>query len=183
MDFFFPAPGSCAKLSVLMEALPNPDRHHLRAAQGWFELGNLREAEAELLQVSPARQSHPEVLEVRWQIKAKRKEWEACCDLARQLARTVPSHPLGWIHWSFALHELQRTREARDNLLAVVDRFPQDVIMRYNLACYECQLERPGEALRWLREAMGLAEEPADVKQMALGDVDLQPLWGEIAAL
>jgi hypothetical protein len=31
-----------------MSATPNQDRHHLRAAQGWLELGNHIEANEEL---------------------------------------------------------------------------------------------------------------------------------------
>ncbi|MFN3409160.1 MAG: TPR end-of-group domain-containing protein [Limisphaerales bacterium] len=166
-----------------MEPLGIPDIHHLRAAQGWLELGNPREAEIELAKLSPAGQAHPDALEARWQVKAQRKQWEACCDIGRALTRVAPARPQSWIHLSFALHELRRTNEARDNLLRVADRFPTNVLLRYNLACYECQLNRPDEAMRWLRAALQLAEEPGDLKQMALADVDLQPLWGEIAAL
>jgi len=170
-------------MPTVMPPLPSPDRHHLLAAQGWLELGNAREAEAELVKIAPPLQNHPDVLEVRWQVKAQRKQWEACCDLARAITQAVPEHPLGWIHRSYALHELQRTAEARDNLLAVVDRFPQDVVLRYNLACYECQLDQAKAAMQWLGQAIALAKDGDAVKLMALGDLDLQPLWGEIAAL
>lgn len=166
-----------------MEPLAIPDTHHLRAAQGWLELGNPREAEIELAKLSPASQGHPDAIEARWQVKAQRKQWEACCDLGRTLTRVAPAQPRSWVHLSYALHELRRTAEARDNLLRVVERFPRQALLRYNLACYECQLNQPGEAMRWLRAALQLAEEPDNLKQMALADVDLQPLWGEIAAL
>ncbi len=49
--------------------------------------------------------------------------------------------------------------------------------MRYNLACYECQLGNLKEAREWLKQAFNLG----DAKQMklaALDDPDLQPLWG-----
>lgn len=166
-----------------MHLLPSPDRHHRLAAQGWLELGNIREAETELVKIASNLQNHPDVLEIRWQIQAHRKQWEACCDLARAIIQADPDDPIGWIHRSYALHELQRTTEARDNSLAVVDRFPKDVILRYNLACYECQLNQPAAAMTWLRQALALAEDAENVKRMALGDPDLQPLWGEIAAL
>ena len=42
--------------------------------------------------------------------------------------------------------------KVRDNLLPVVERFPDNATMRYNLACYECQLgrqrRRPGDGWR-----------------------------------
>jgi hypothetical protein len=54
---------------------------------------------------------------------------------------------------SYALHELKRTPEARDNLLRVVDRFPKSATMRYNLACYECQLDCLDLPQSWLKKA------------------------------
>ena len=87
-----------------------------------------------------------------------------------------PEDPLAWVHRSFALHELKRTAEARDNLLRVVDRFPNDGTMRYNLACYECQLGNLERARGWLDKAFQLPD-AAKLKLAALEDPDLQPLW------
>ena len=75
--------------------------------------------------------------------------------------------------------ELKRTEEARDNLLRVVDKFPDDPILRYNLACYECQLGRLEQAKGWLEKAFKLGD-PKKIKLMALEDRDLEPLWREI---
>ena len=48
----------------------------------------------------------------------------------------------GWIHWAYSLkQEFKRTGEARAQfLLPVVNLFPDEYTLRYNLACYECQL-------------------------------------------
>jgi TPR repeat protein len=94
----------------------------------------------------------------------------------------VPQHPLGWVHRSYCLHELKRTEEARDNLLRVVDKFPDDPIMRYNLACYECQLGKLEQAKNWLTKACELGD-PKKIKMMALADPDLEPLWKEIGEI
>ena len=51
---------------------------HLEAAQGWLELGNHEEANEELELIDAPLRSHPDVLEVRWGIYAKVKNWEAC---------------------------------------------------------------------------------------------------------
>jgi len=48
---------------------------------------------------------------------------------------------------------LKRTGEARDNLLRVVEKFQLSATMRYNLACYECQLGRLEQAKMWLEKA------------------------------
>jgi hypothetical protein len=77
------------------------------------------------------------------------------------------------------LHELNRTEEARDNLLRVVDKFQNESIMRYNLACYECQLGRLGQASEWLEKAYEVGD-AAKLKLMALDDPDLEALWGSL---
>ena len=130
----------------------------------------------ELEQITPENRAHPAVLAVRWQIYAKAKKWEAALDIASALIQLAPEHPFGWVHRSFCLHELKRTEEARDNLLRAVDKFPEDPIIRYNLACYECQLGRLEQAKNWLEKAFELGD-PREMKLMALGDPDLEPLW------
>lgn len=153
-----------------------PDSFHLLSAEGWLELGNLAEARIELNKVSPRFVEHPCVLEVRWQILAKERAWEECVGLAAILAQTVPDNPVGWVHRSFALHELKQTQEARDNLLVAVRRFPEDPLICYNLACYECQLGALDKAKDWLRLACQLGDSK-HFRKLAKEDPDLRPLW------
>ncbi len=165
-----------------MKPLCPPDIFHLRAAQGWVELGNHAEARAELNAIGPEFQSYPDVLEVRWHIDACARQWEAAVEAAAALIQVAPESPAGWIHRSFALHELKRTAEARDNLLRMVERFPENQTMRYNLACYECQLGRLDEAWAWLEKAFKLGDAKATTL-MALEDADLKPLWKRLGAV
>jgi tetratricopeptide (TPR) repeat protein len=162
-----------------MKPLEPPDTIHLLAAQGWLELGNHIEANEELENIAPQLRAHPDVLKVRWEVYAAAKKWEATLDIAAALIQLDPDDPLGWVHRSYALHELRRTAEARDNLLRVVDRFPISATMRYNLACYECQLGRLEQAKQWLEKAFALGD-ARKMKLAALDDPDLQPLWKEI---
>ncbi|MEI6396380.1 MAG: hypothetical protein WCT12_35400 [Verrucomicrobiota bacterium] len=67
-------------------------------------------------------------------------------------------------------------------LLPVVDRFPKEHIIRYNLACYACQLGNLKQVRDWLKKAIKLAN-TKDVKLMALNDPDLEPLWKEIGGI
>src|SRR6266853_3478079 len=163
----------------VIQPLQPPDIFHLQAAQGWFELGSHEEANEELEQIPPQNRAHPAVLEVRWAIYAAAKKWEAALDIASALIQLVPENSFGWVNRSFALHELNRTAEARDNLLPVLDKFPDEPILRYNLACYECRLGRLEQAKDWLEKAfrMGNANQ---MKLAALKDPDLEPLWKEI---
>jgi tetratricopeptide (TPR) repeat protein len=165
-----------------MKPLEPPDSIHLIAAEGWLGLGNQIEAFEELEQISPRLRVHPDVLELRWQIYAKEKKWEACVDIARAIAKLAPSHPHGWIHLAYGLHELKRTKEARDVLIPIVDKFPKEYLMRYNLACYACQLGNLKEAKTWLEKAIDLAGKK-DIRLMALNDPNLEPLWREIGEI
>jgi predicted Zn-dependent protease len=135
-----------------------------------------------LEKVTPRLRAHPYVLELRWQISAAAKKWHAALDIASTLVQLMPENPFGWIHRSYCLHELKRTQEARDELLPVVEGFPDEAIMRYNLACYECQLGRLRQAKGWLEKAVGLGC-ASKIKLMALNDPDLEPLWKEIGGV
>lgn len=173
----------CATLaSAVRPPLEPPDSLHLRAAQGWLELGNPLEANEELEKIMPQLRARPDVLEVRWQVYAAAKKWEATLDIATALIELLPDDPTGWINRSYALHELKRTAEARDNLLRVVDRFPLNATIRYNLACYECQLGLLAFAKGWLEKAFTAGDQKA-MKLAALADPDLEPLWREIGSV
>jgi tetratricopeptide (TPR) repeat protein len=166
----------------MLEPMVPPDSHHLLAAQGWLELGNHVEASEELQKITPRLQAHPYALELSWQTYAAAKKWDAALDIASTLIQLMPENPFGWIHRSYCFHALKRTQEARDDLLPVVERFPDDAIMRYNLACYECQLGRLEQAKGWLEKAVEVGG-AKKFKLMALNDPDLEPLWKEIGSV
>ena len=161
-----------------MSRLEGPDFHHLRAAQGWLELGDATSADAELERISEPARDRPEVLDTRWLIRAKTEHWPACVEIGKTLTRIAPELAQSWIHHAYALHELKKTREAFAILSSVIDRFPAEPTIPYNLACYSCQLGDLVGARDWLAQAckLGGAEE---WKQKAMEDPDLQPLWEE----
>jgi tetratricopeptide (TPR) repeat protein len=164
-----------------VKPLPAPDIHKLRAAQGWLELGNPLEAKVEWQRIEPAYRSHPDVVEVQCHIYASEKHWEASLKLAELLMELVPERPGAWIAGSIALYRLQRTGDARDLLARVVDRFPENWVVSYNLACYCAQLGRFDESREWLQKAMALDE--AGVKKVASEDPDLKPLWDKMGGI
>lgn len=166
----------------MFEPLERPDSFYVEAAEGWLELGNHLEAKAELEKVAVGCRAHPAVLRVRWGVYAAAKDWEAALSVAVTLTQLDPEEPSGWVHRSYSLHELKRTTEARDVLLVVVERFPISATMRYNLACYECQLGRLDLAKAWLQKAFVLGD-TSQMKAAALQDPDLEPLWKEIETL
>jgi len=165
-----------------VKPLEPPDTFHLDAAIGWLGLGNWQEANEELEKITPQLRAHPDVLEVRLEIYAKAGKWEPCVDLGNALVQAVPESPFGWMQRSFALHELKRTQEAADLLKPAADLFPKEWLIRYNLACYACQLGNRKEARTWLELAFELGD-PKQVKLMALDDPDLEPIWTEIGEI
>jgi tetratricopeptide (TPR) repeat protein len=156
-----------------------PDSVHLRAAEGWLGLGNHIEADVELDKITLELRTHPDVLEVRWEIYARAKRWEACVDIADAIIKLDTNRAGAWIHRSVALHESNRTQEALDQLLPVADKFPGVWKVPYDLSCYCAQLERLDEAKEWFKKAM-LIDESA-VQRIAIDDSDLQPLWDSMS--
>ena len=165
-----------------IEPLAPPDSFHLSAAVGWLELGNHREANEELEKIAAALRGHPGVLKVRYEVYAKARKWEIAVDIAQAITKAVPDISYGWFHLAYALHELKRTQEAWNVLSPVADKFPDRYLIRYNLACYACQLGNLAEAMEWLDKAFDIADKQS-LKLMALKDPDLAPLWGEIAKI
>jgi tetratricopeptide (TPR) repeat protein len=161
-----------------------PDIHHLRAALGWLELGNHLEANEELEKITPQFRAHPDVLEIRWQICAKEKKWDACRDLAASITQLDPARDAGWIHLAYSTRRASDggLEKARTILLSAGKLFPNVSIIPYNLACYECQLGNLKEALLWLGKAIDLAGKK-DIRAMALDDPDLKPLWKDISEI
>ncbi|HNW07526.1 MAG TPA: tetratricopeptide repeat protein [Verrucomicrobiota bacterium] len=167
-----------------MQKLEPPDNHYLRAAEGWLELGNPVEAKAELDQVSPARQEHPDVLELRWALFAAQQQWEEGLQVAQALLRSDPERSSGWLHQAYALRRVPNggLQKAWEALLPASVKFPQEAIIPFNLSCYACQLQQLDVARLWLRRAAGIGGKE-QIKRLALSDPDLQPLWPEIEQL
>jgi len=80
-------------------------------------------------------------------IRPAHRDWSGRI-LEREIAETIvnaaPERPEGWIHRSFALHELNRTLEALNQLLPVAEEFPDQWTIYYNLACYCSQFGKGG---------------------------------------
>ena len=84
--------------------------------------------------------AHPDVLGVRWQVYANQERWEEALDLADAFIRKAADRPEGHIHVASSLQELGRAQEALAVLLQAAQRFPQDEIILYDLACLCCLL-------------------------------------------
>lgn len=167
-----------------MQPLEPPEAHYVNAAIGWLELGNPAEARAELAHLDPARQTHPDVLEVRWALAAEEENWAEGLEIAGELVQVAPGRASGWLHRAYALRRVPEggLQQAREALLPAFKEFPEEATIPYNLACYACQLNELQEAREWLKRAV-TAGGRERVKQMGLADPDLAPLWPELREL
>jgi Flp pilus assembly protein TadD len=166
-----------------MSPIEPPDAHSLNAATGWLLLGNAAEARTEFDQIRRALRLHPEVLDFEWRLLAQEQRWTEAADVGERLVQVCPDDANAWVHRSYALHELRRTREAFDKLLPAAGHFPQEPIIPYNLACYTCQLGDLTTAQRWVDCSLAISKKPQEKLlrlQSALEDPDLQPLWPEL---
>jgi Flp pilus assembly protein TadD len=161
--------------------LEPPDVFHLSSALGWMELGLPTEAEAELAKISEANQLFPEVLEVRWTLLAHAERWSDALKAARSLVEVAPECSSGWLHRAYALRRAPEggVSQALEALQPAFEKFPREPVIPYNLACYLCQLNRLDEARQWFKCAIEIAD-AEKIKEMALNDSDLEPLWEEI---
>ena len=169
-------------MSKKPKGLPHPDNHHLEAAEGWIELGNWREANEELEKITPQLRAHPFVLELRYKVYEAAEKWDMALEVAKGLREILPTNQWGHFYTAYALHELKRTQEAYDLVKGIIRKFPKHQMMHYNLACYACQLGKLKEALNLLEKAVDL-DDDQDIRQQALDDLDLEPLWIQIGEI
>jgi tetratricopeptide (TPR) repeat protein len=162
-----------------MNALTRIEHFHLEAAEGWLMLGNPIEAHEELEGLSSESNHHPEVLAMRWQVYATARWWEAAYVVSKALCEMAPNAAAAWICQANTLRNYKGVIDAWSLLLSIVNRFAEDAIIRYNLACYASQMGLMEESCGWLVQAFEL-EESAQLKLAALYDPDLQPLWEKI---
>jgi hypothetical protein len=94
----------------------------------------------------------------------------------------LPDHSFGPIHLAYALRKLDRTDQARNALLPMADKFPDEWRVPYLLACYCCKLGEMKPALAWLERAIDVAGK-MDIRLKALEEPDLEPMWLDISEI
>jgi Flp pilus assembly protein TadD len=85
-----------------------------------------------------------------------------------------------WINLAYAPRRTDGLEIAKAILLRAQAIHPEDPRIAFNLACYACVSGRIAEARDRLGKAIKLNK---DIRQFALDDEDLKPLWDWIAGL
>jgi tetratricopeptide (TPR) repeat protein len=163
-----------------IKKLNERDSFHLKAAEGWFELGDSISANSELDEISPGDRAHPAVLIMRYEIYSKAEKWDYAIEIANALLKMLPEDAESWLNMAFTVRRKTggSIREAKEMLLEAEPKFPKDYSFPYNLACYCSQLREFTEAKQWLKKAAKIND--AAVKKMALDDPDFKPLWASL---
>jgi uncharacterized protein HemY len=166
-----------------VDELSHADLIHIRAAEGWLELGDSLEANEELEKVAADKRGHPAVLQLRYLINQKSHRWAACVEIARTLTVLLSAKPQPWIWLADATSRASDdgVQKALEILIDAAYQFPADAIIRYNLACYACRSGDKNTAFEWLSQAFELSREAKKLKLQALDDKDLELLWTRVA--
>lgn len=145
----------------------------LTAAQGYLELGMPGEALSELESLPVELLAHAEILQLKLVVLMQLRSWDAGREVCEMLRERFPQLTVGYIHGAFCLHELGRTPEARELLLAGPPALLREATYHYNLACYEAVLGNPEEALQYLRTSFAMDQ---NFRIIAHRDPDLQSI-------
>src|SRR5215475_16101296 len=157
--------------------LEPPDQQHWRAAVGYVELGMFQEANDQLENIDPFNRAAPEVLAVRIAVYQGLKKWELMREVSKRLAKFQPNDIQWTVSLAYATRRADSIQGAKEILLNAESRFPKEASIKYNLACYCCQLGEIENAKDHLKKAF---EIDATRRLQALGDEDLKPLWDSL---
>jgi predicted Zn-dependent protease len=158
------------------------DLNHLKAAEGWLDLGNFVEANNELEEIAPLNRAHPHVLEMRCRIYEAAGKWEMSLVVTRTLCDQLPKWLPGWLHQARCLHEIGRTHEAYHLLVDVVELFPDNQTIRYDIAVYAARRTLLDEAVELPKPVFRVVDD-GEFRKTALNDERLARVWQKIGTI
>ena len=154
-----------------------PLERQTEAAVGCVELGMFQEANDQLENIDPFSRAVPEVLAVRIAVYQGLKKWELMQEVTKRLAEFQPNDIQWTISLAYATRRVDSIQAAKEILLKAESKFPKEAIIKYNLACYCCQLGEIEKAKNYLKKAFDI---DSTWRLQALDDEDLRPLWDSL---
>jgi len=148
-------------------------KRQFRAACGYAELGMATESIAELNAIDDEFQHRPEVLQLRLHHLMRKKQWSRALTISRRLCRAAPDASAGFLHAGFCLHQIGRTREAKELLLRGPTALLKEPIYYYNMGCYDVLLCNLKDARVHLQISFKM---DSSFRDLAKRDPDLRPL-------
>ncbi len=141
---------------------------------GYLDLGMLQDAVESLESLPTELKHHPLVLSARLELLMHTKRWEEGVILAQSLTGLWPKYHEFHFRAAFCLHELRRTKEAKQTLLNAPMSIRDEPLFFYNMACYEAQL---GDLQRAKELLAACLKKAPQMKAGAIDDRDLAPVW------
>ena len=132
------------------------------------------EANTELDKIDPFNRAAPEVLALRIAIYRGLEKWELMQEIAKRLADFQPDDIQWTISFAYATRRADSIPAAKEVLLNAESKFPKEAAIKYNLACYFCQMGEIQNAKNYLKKAF---EIDLNWRMAALEDEDLKLLW------
>ncbi len=157
--------------------LEPPDRQFFTAACGYVQLQMFQEANEELEKIDPFLRAAPQILALRIEIYRGLQKWELMSELTRRLTEFDPDNPQWPVSLAYATRRALSIEAAKEILLSAEAKFPTEGVIKYNLACYCCQLGEMEKTKRYLKQAF---EIDSSWRMSALEDEDLRPLWDSL---
>lgn len=146
----------------------------IEVAAGYFELGMLEEAVAELEGLG--RRERLSVLIV-WSAELRiANRWVEMLGITQILVKLYPEEPETWVSLADATRHAKSINEGLTILRKAEQDFPEDSHVKFQLGCYYCQLGDLGKARDSVRTAVKIHEVWAKI---ATHDEDLKLLWPE----
>ena len=140
----------------------------------------LDDAAQALEEIAPEDRTRNEVLGARVNLYSAAKKWDMVAAVASHLVKVDPQTAGWWISLAYAVRRTESVEKAEAILLRAQAIHPKVAMIAFNLACYASVSGRIEDAKARLRHAIELDK---DIRELALDDEDLKPLWNWIASL
>jgi Flp pilus assembly protein TadD len=155
-------------------------QRHVLASSGYLELGMFDDAALVLEEIAPEDKTRNEVLGARVNLYMVAKKWDMAAAVGNHLVKVEPENSGWWINLAYATRRCEGIESAEAILLRARQLHHDNAMIEFNLACYASVTGRMEEAKARLRHAIELDK---NIRELALDDEDLRPLWDWIADL
>lgn len=145
----------------------------LSYAQGYYELGMLAEAAAELAQVPESADAVLEVIALRMAVAQAQENWPVLQAATAKFVEREPGDAGAWVIWAYAARRGDSLAAAEKILLEAERQHSEEPTIQFNLGCYACQRGDLKEARRRVDDAIARDEK---FRELAASDADLAPL-------
>jgi Flp pilus assembly protein TadD len=140
----------------------------------------LDDAALALEEIEPKDKTRTEVLGARVVLYIAAKKWDMAAAVASHLVKVEPENEAWWINLAYSVRRSEGIEQAEAILLRARVIHPKVAMIAFNLACYASVTGRIEDAKERLRMVIDLDK---DIRELALDDDDLKPLWDWIAGL